>query len=356
MGEQASRRAAQQPSRRAAQQPSRPAAATAAAAPAAATPGAATPAAAAPEAAAPTTAAPGAATPAAPAELSPYSGSGLAVAAVVRLPFSPLVQLQRRPRESLTPQQLREWYATWGCRGGRSGSRPGVSSSAAACSGQVQLQHRPRAVLSPQQLREWYAQRDGSRGTARCPYNIRTGARTGQPCGTLGHAESRCFARLSDAWRTEFGDAAELPDWEERLWLRVDIYTLDYDAILTAMYALPTSDEGDYYLCVPPDPGIEAVALGAREAAALGASASAAPGAGESALSGTTSAQALHTFTLDSGASRSFFRDRTTLTPLSRPVAVSLADPSGGPVLALSYPVRQPPLAPCQVSTSPRSL
>ncbi|CAI5942219.1 unnamed protein product, partial [Closterium sp. NIES-64] len=57
-------------------------------------------------------------------------------------------------------------------------------------------------------------------------------------------------------------------------------------------------------------------------------------GSGESALSGTTSARALHTFTLDSGASRSFFRDRTTLTPLSRPVAVSLADPSGGPVLA----------------------
>ncbi|CAI7758351.1 unnamed protein product [Closterium sp. NIES-54] len=68
--------------------------------------------------------------------------------------------------------------------------------------------------------------------------------------------------------------------------------------------------------------------------AALGASASAAPGAGESAPSGTASAQVFHTFTLDSGASRSFFRDRTTLTPLSRPVAVSLADPSGGPVLA----------------------
>ncbi|CAI5971275.1 unnamed protein product, partial [Closterium sp. NIES-65] len=108
------------------------------------------------------------------------------------------------------------------------------------------------------------------------------------------------------------------------------------------MYALPTSDEGDCYLCVPPDPGIEAAALGAGEAAALGASASATPGTGKSAapgasefaLSGSTSAQVLHTFTLDSGASRSFFRDRTTLTPLSRPVAVSLADPSGGPVLA----------------------
>ncbi|CAI7772639.1 unnamed protein product [Closterium sp. NIES-53] len=68
------------------------------------------------------------------------------------------------------------------------------------------------------------------------------------------------------------------------------------------------------------------------------ASAYAAPGAGESAPSGTTPAQVFHTFTLDSGASRSFFRDRTTLTPLSRPVAVSLADPSGGPVLASFSP------------------
>ncbi|CAI7779756.1 unnamed protein product [Closterium sp. NIES-54] len=90
----------------------------------------------------------------------------------------------------------------------------------------------------------------------------------------------------------------------------------------------------DCYLCVPPDPGIEAAALGAGETAALGASTYAAPGAGESAPSGTASAQVLHTFTLDSGASRSFFRDRTTLTPLSRPVAVSLADPSRGPLVA----------------------
>ncbi|CAI7770485.1 unnamed protein product, partial [Closterium sp. NIES-53] len=105
-------------------------------------------------------------------------------------------------------------------------------------------------------------------------------------------------------------------------------------------------DEGDCYLCVLPDPGIEAAALGAGEAAALGASASAAPGAGESAPSGTASAQVFHTFTLDSGASRSFFRDRTTLTPLSRPVAVSLADPSGGPVLASFSTVLPCPAAP----------
>ncbi|CAI7929684.1 unnamed protein product, partial [Closterium sp. NIES-54] len=112
------------------------------------------------------------------------------------------------------------------------------------------------------------------------------------------------------------------------------------------MYALSTSDEGDCYLCLPPDPGGGAAALGACEAAALGASASAAPGAGESALSGTTSAQVFHTFTLESGASRSFFRDRTTLTPLSRPVAVSLADPSGGPVLASFSTVLPCPAAP----------
>ncbi|CAI5932471.1 unnamed protein product [Closterium sp. NIES-65] len=111
---------------------------------------------------------------------------------------------------------------------------------------------------------------------------------------------------------------------------------------------------GDCYLCIPPDPGIEAAALGTGEAAALGASASTAPGAGasaaqganESALSGTTSTHAFHTLTLDSGASRSFFQDRTTLTPLSRPVAVSLVDPSGGPVLASFSTVLPCPAAP----------
>ncbi|CAI7749825.1 unnamed protein product [Closterium sp. NIES-54] len=46
------------------------------------------------------------------------------------------------------------------------------------------------------------------------------------------------------------------------------------------------------------------------------------------------------------GASRSFFRDRTTLTPLSRPVAVSLADPSGGPVLASFSTILPCPAAP----------
>ncbi|CAI7799469.1 unnamed protein product [Closterium sp. NIES-54] len=112
------------------------------------------------------------------------------------------------------------------------------------------------------------------------------------------------------------------------------------------MYDVSISAEGDCYMCVPPDPSIEAAALGARESAAPGTRESATPGAGESALLGTASAQVFHTFTLDSGASRSFFRDRTTLTPLSRPVAVSLADPSGSPVLARYSTVLPCPAAP----------
>ncbi|CAI7782436.1 unnamed protein product, partial [Closterium sp. NIES-53] len=104
--------------------------------------------------------------------------------------------------------------------------------------------------------------------------------------------------------------------------------------------------EGDCYLCVPPDPGIEAAAQGASESAAPGTSESAAPGSGKSAFSGTAPTEALHTFTHDSGALCSFFRDSTTLTPLSRPVAVSLADPSGRPVIAHSFTVLPCPAAP----------
>ncbi|CAI7876476.1 unnamed protein product [Closterium sp. NIES-54] len=139
------------------------------------------------------------------------------------------------------------------------------------------------------------------------------------------------------------------------------------------MYALTISVEGDCYLSVPPDPGIgtsetappgtsasaalgpgEAAALGTHasaalgpgEAAALGASASAPPSASTSALAGTPSPEALHTFTLDLGASRCFFRDRTALEQLARPVAVSLADPSGGPVIATSSTVLPCPAVP----------
>ncbi|CAI7776342.1 unnamed protein product, partial [Closterium sp. NIES-53] len=49
---------------------------------------------------------------------------------------------------------------------------------------------------------------------------------------------------------------------------------------------------------------------------------------------------------LDSGASRCFFRDSTTLTPLPAHVPVRLADPSGGPVVARSSTVLPCPAVP----------
>ncbi|CAI7791112.1 unnamed protein product, partial [Closterium sp. NIES-53] len=192
----------------------------------------------------------------------------------------------------------------------------------------------------------WYTARQRGGGFGPCTYVLHTGDRAGEQCGGA-HPTQRCFGRLTDAWRRQFPEATEIPRWGELSRVGVAIYDLDFDAILSAMYAVSISDEGDCYRCFPPDPGIgEAAALGACVATAPGAGASASSGTGEFALSGTASASASLTFTLDSGASRSFFRDRTILTPLSQPVAVSLADPSGGPVLSHFSTVLPCPAAP----------
>ncbi|CAI7834055.1 unnamed protein product [Closterium sp. NIES-54] len=123
------------------------------------------------------------------------------------------------------------------------------------------------------------------------------GGRVGR-LGTCGkpHTQHCYFSRLDDAWRGEFGDEVECPHWAKLLRSGVAIFDLDYDAILSAMYALSASAEGDCYQCVPPDRDIEATALGASEYF----------------LPSTAPAEALHTFMLDSGASRCFFHDSTT--------------------------------------------
>ncbi|CAI7895571.1 unnamed protein product, partial [Closterium sp. NIES-54] len=140
-------------------------------------------------------------------------------------------------------------------------------------------------------------------------------ARPRRPSSFRSHTQHRCFSHLDDAWRAEFGDDVELPCWANLLKSRIAIFDLDFDVILSAMYALSVSAEGDCYRCVLPYPGIAAAALGASASGTL---------------PGTAPIEALHTFTLDSGASRCFFRDSTTLTPLPAPVPVTLADPSGG--------------------------
>ncbi|CAI7866790.1 unnamed protein product [Closterium sp. NIES-53] len=154
--------------------------------------------------------------------------------------------------------------------------------------------------------------------------------RPAKTCGKF-QIEHRCFSRLDDPWRAEFGDDVERPRWADLLRSGVAIFDLDYDAIISAMYALSFSAEGDCYRCVPPDPGIAAATLGASASGTL---------------PGTASAEALHTFTLDYGASRCFFRDSTTLTPLPAPVPVRLAYPSRGPVNARSSTVLPCPTVP----------
>ncbi|CAI7887859.1 unnamed protein product [Closterium sp. NIES-54] len=174
---------------------------------------------------------------------------------------------------------------------GSGGSRGGAVLMGGTCGGQSQQEQHRSETPSPQQVREWFAQLGMSR---------------------------------------EFGDKAERPRLAELLRSGVDIFALDYDAILAAIYALPISAEGDCYLCVPPDPGIEAAALSASE----------------STLPGTAPAEALHSFTLDSGASRCFFRDSTSLTPLPAPVLGRLGDPSRDPALAHSSTVLLCPAVP----------
>ncbi|CAI7905136.1 unnamed protein product [Closterium sp. NIES-53] len=167
------------------------------------------------------------------------------------------------------------------------------------------------------------ARRVGSGGGQRQQQQRRSENPVFPTCGRL-HTQHCCFSRLDDAWRAEFGDNVQLFCWADPLKSRIAIFDLDFDATLSAMYALSVSAEGDYYRCVPPDPGIATATLGASESGTL---------------PGTAPAEALHTFTLDSGASRCFFRDSTTLTPLPAPVPVRLADPSGGSVAACSSTV-----------------
>ncbi|CAI7737570.1 unnamed protein product [Closterium sp. NIES-54] len=203
-----------------------------------------------------------------------------------------------------------------GCSGGSGGSGGGGTGGGGTGAqrlgsggGQRQQQQRRSETLSSQQLREWYLH--GASGGS-CRYVIRTGERAGHTCGRL-HTQHRCFSRLDDAWRAEFGDDVELPRWADLQKSRIAIFDLDFDAILSAMYALSVSAEG---------------------ASEFGT------------LPGTARAEALHTFTLDSGASRCFFHDSTTLTPLPAPVPVRLADPSGGPDVARSSTVLPCPAVP----------
>ncbi|CAI7850668.1 unnamed protein product [Closterium sp. NIES-54] len=151
---------------------------------------------------------------------------------------------------------------------GSGGSRGGAVLRRGCGGGQRQQQQCRSETPSPQQLREWFAQRGASKGSVRCTYVICMGDPDRQTCGKP-HSQQHCFSRLDNAWRAEFGDEAELPRWAELVRPGIDIFALEYDAILAAMNAFFVSAEGDCYRCVPLDPSIEATALGASDSAIL---------------------------------------------------------------------------------------
>ncbi|CAI7932019.1 unnamed protein product [Closterium sp. NIES-54] len=114
-----------------------------------------------------------------------------------------------------------------GGSGGSGGSGGGVTSGGRSRpqrggpgGGRGQQQQRQSETQTPQQLREWLVQRGAGEGSETCPY-------------------------------------AEL------LRSGVAIFDLDFDVIISAMYALSFSAEGDFYWCVPPDPSIASAPLGA---------------------------------------------------------------------------------------------
>ncbi|CAI7792961.1 unnamed protein product [Closterium sp. NIES-54] len=90
-----------------------------------------------------------------------------------------------------------------------------------------------------------------------------------------------------------------------------------------AMYAVVDSSASDSVYSSVVSLG---TSLGELPVASVGTCVDTSPGAAPE--------DASPSFTLDSGASHRFFRDRTTLTPLPTPVSVAQADPTSGPVTA----------------------
>ncbi|CAI7886327.1 unnamed protein product [Closterium sp. NIES-53] len=127
----------------------------------------------------------------------------------------------------------------------------------------------------------------------------------------FGQSEGHVATPFPSGFKSVKGPEEESVGEEERHCFHSLVGSLMYAAVNTrpAVAFATGHAEGDCYLCVPPDPDIEAAALGASE----------------SALPGTAPAEALHTLTLDS---------------------VRLANPSGGPVFARSSTVLPCPAVP----------
>ncbi|CAI7820011.1 unnamed protein product [Closterium sp. NIES-54] len=225
---------------------------------------------------------------------------------------STIVLRQRQPsvQDSLSPQQLREWAIWWGSPGG------GASRARAGGAGAGGPRTRRREPLSSQQLRKRAVRWGSPGGGAWC-------ATTGGPCEST-HAGSAVGRR---------GGSGDGQQRQQRPLETLSLQQLHEWAVRWGS----------------PDGGAWGTSAGGGEAP--GGIEAASLGAVDSASTGAEPEEALHTFTLDSGASRCFFLDSTTVTPLTVPVSVTLADPSGGPVVAHGATVLPCPAAPSGLLT-----
>ncbi|CAI7886914.1 unnamed protein product [Closterium sp. NIES-53] len=222
------------------------------------------------------------------------------------------VQCQRQPsvQESLSPQQIREWAIWWGSPGGgASCARAGGAGAGGPCT----CQQEP---LSSQQLRKRAVRWGSPGGGAWC-------ATTGDPYesnpagGAAGRRGGSGGGQQRQQRPSETLSPPQLREWAVR-WGS------------PGGGAWGTSAGGG-----EAPRGVEAASLGAVDSASTGAEPE----------------EALHTFTLDSGASRCFFCDSTKVTPLTVAVPFTLADPSGGPVVACGATVLPCPAAPSGLLT-----
>ncbi|CAI7792653.1 unnamed protein product [Closterium sp. NIES-53] len=165
------------------------------------------------------------------------------------------------------------------------------------------VSQHPHPCVSPQQRREWA---------------VRLGATTGGTCEStpVGSAASR---------RRGYGGGQQQ---QQRSLETLSLQQLREWAVRCGSFG---------------GGGFRGTHTGGEESTSLGAC--------DSASAGAEPEEALHTFTLDSGASRCFFHDNTTVTPLTALVLVTLADPSGGLVVARGATVLPCPAAPSGLLT-----
>ncbi|CAI7733105.1 unnamed protein product [Closterium sp. NIES-54] len=198
------------------------------------------------------------------------------------------------PQQQLRPQQLWRPQQPWGPSGLDS---IGCSSGPAS----------------------WVARRSG-REVGPCQYRILTGPGGGTTCWHPDHSAQRCYNRLDDLYCERFG-----PESAPLIWPR--LFRSGYPVLDMSMVAVYFVTYGFLGLRVPSLGPLPVASVGTCDFS-VGACVVTSPA--------VTTAIASLSFTLNSGASQCFFRDHTTVTPLSAPVPVAQADPTSGPAVARS--------------------